>query len=291
MSADAVQISVIIPTYHRPWQLNACLSELARQMVARSDCEVIVAQDGPGALSAENLAQSFPGLPLRLVTITHAGPAAARNAGAKVAYGRWLAFLDDDCVPSPDWLVALSICLRETPDCAIGGQTINALPGNPYAAASQALVDYLYSCFNLPEQATFFTSNNITLPAQLFTDLGGFDEHFRSPAAEDRDFCDRWRLAGLAMCFAPAVRVLHAHQLDLPGFARQHFNYGRGAYHYHQHRAARGSGAMRIQPPGFYLRLLQCAPGARMRLLLALTQIANATGYFYERVFHARGAG
>lgn len=122
-------------------------------------------------------------------------------------------------------------------DCMVGGRTFNALPENPYSAASQLLVDYLYTYYNAdPERAGFFTANNLALPAESFRAIGGFDSTFPYAAAEDREFCDHWLHHGHRMRYAPEAVVYHAHALTLRTFWRQHCTDGRGASHCQQVR-------------------------------------------------------
>jgi GT2 family glycosyltransferase len=196
-----------------------------------------------------------------------------------------LAFTDDDCAPDPGWLNAFAGCLAPGAGRAAGGRTINALPANPYSAASQGLVDYLYSHFNRdPARARFLTSNNLAVPARDFRALGGFDERFTLAAGEDRDFCARWLCSGRQMVYLPAARVYHAHPLSPRTFFRQQFNYGRGAFYFHRLRQA---GESRREPPAFYLKLLshpfsagsRRARDAGQALLMAFSQLAIAAGY------------
>ncbi len=277
-----IRFSVIVPTHNRPRQLRDCLTALAQQEFPRDQYEVIVVDDG-----SEPPVEVPDGV--TLLRQPNAGPAAARNAGARAARGEWLAFTDDDCAPSPGWLAALAAEAR----CMAGGRTVNALRENCYAEASQLLIEYLYGYYNAdPQQARFLTSNNFALPAAEFRALGGFDTALRRAAGEDRDLCDRWLAAGHAMIYVPGALVEHAHELTLRGFWRQHFQYGRAAFYFHQQRARRGAGRMRMEPVGFYLRLLRYPFGRapesfRQAALLALSQAANALGYFAER-FRAR---
>ena len=76
----------------------------------------------------------------------------------------------------------------------IGGEILNALPGNSFSSASQALVSYLYFYYNKnSKEAHFFTANNIALSKKCFLAVGGFDQEWGIAAAEDREFCDRWK--------------------------------------------------------------------------------------------------
>jgi glycosyltransferase involved in cell wall biosynthesis len=139
--------SIVVPTYQRPGQLAACLQSLTYLDYSRADFEVIVVDDG-SAMPTDKVVQPFRDqLEVVLLRQANAGPAAARNTGAARARGTFLAFTDDDCTPAPQWLQALAKHFATSPDYAIGGQTHNALPANPYATASQLLISYLYAYY------------------------------------------------------------------------------------------------------------------------------------------------
>lgn len=288
-------ISVVIPTHNRPRQLQACLGALAESTYPPDRFEVVVVDDGGTPPVPGDIGPAATPLTVRVHRQQNAGPAAARNAGAALARGRLLVFTDDDCLPEPEWLETLAARAEALPGHLIGGATINALADNTFSAASQELVSYLYEYgrdrAGDPEWSAFFTSNNLAVPADGFKQIGGFDAEFPLAAGEDRDFCDRWSAHGLPMTFAPDARVMHAHRLDLRSFCRQHWNYGRGAFHFHSARGQRGADPVRPQPLTFYLNLLRF-PFARTRWpratleagLLALSQLVNAGGYYYERI-------
>jgi glycosyltransferase involved in cell wall biosynthesis len=283
--------SIVVPTHARPRQLAACLQALASLDYPIGRFEVIIVDDG-GVIGPDDVVSPFRGrLDITLLRQPHAGPAAARNAGAAQARGQFLAFTDDDCAPARDWLWALAARFASTPDCAIGGLTVNALATNPYAIASQQIIDYLYHYNDAaPDRPRFFTTNNLALTAGLFHDLGGFDTTFPLAAAEDREFCARWRQHGLPLVYAAEVVVYHAHALTLLGFARQHFTYGRGAVFFQQARTRRGEAGIGLHPLSFYWNLVRYPHERRtyraapfISTLVVLSQAAYATGYCWER--------
>lgn len=290
MTGKQPSFSVVVPTYDRPGQLEACLHALARLDYPRDGFEVIVVDDGSRSPPDEVMASFRAHLHLTLLTQAHAGPARARNAGAARARGTFLAFTDDDCRPDPDWLKALAIHLARDPDCALGGRTVNALPDNLYSSASQYLIDYLYSYYNAdPVRARFLASNNLTVPTERFRAIGGFDATFPGAAAEDREFCDRWIARGYRMAYAPDAVVHHAHPLTFRTFWRQHFWYGRGAFYFHRLRARRGAGRIRVEPLPFYANLVRyplaqarSARAVSIATLFVAAQVANTAGYFSE---------
>jgi GT2 family glycosyltransferase len=279
--------SIIIPTYARPIQLAACIKALARIAFSREDFEVIVVDDGSGLQLKGVLFSYERQLNLKLVSQSHAGPAAARNTGAKQAEGRFLVFTDDDCEPAPDWLHKLSRRFNAIPDCGIGGRIINRLPENLFSTASQMLLDYLYSYYNADKkQARFFASNNLALPAKLFHTIGGFDTTFIRAAAEDRELCSRWVNQGYQLIYADEVIVYHKHTLNFRSFCKQHFTYGYGAADFRSVRQFRGQKSVRVEPMSFYSNLLYYPwmKTGRLRamaisILLAISQIANVAGF------------
>lgn len=286
---DHIEFSVIIPTRDRPVQLEACLRALADLDYPRSAFEVVVVDDG-SATPLEQIAEPFKStLRLTLARQSAAGPAAARNCGAGLAKGRFLAFTDDDCAPAPDWLARFAERLSDCHYQILGGRAVNALTDNAFAAASQALLGHLYEYYNRDGSVRFFASCNLVIAAEVFRSLGGFGTGFPLAAAEDRDLCDRALSGGIRMTYAPEAVVFHTHALSWISFWNQHFGYGRGAYRFHRKRRLRTGKQMRVEPVRFYTQMLSYPfrdnrikrPFAAAALLIA-AQAANAAGFFFE---------
>jgi len=285
--------SIVVPTYRRRDSLARCLQAIEALRFPRDRFEVVVVDDGSPTPPADLVASMDPTVQARLVTTRHAGPATARNTGARLAQGRYLVFTDDDCMPHEDWLRAIDRWISSSSgDAAIGGHTVNVLTENAYAAASQGIIDYLYQYFGGYSAARrFFTSNNLVVPREEFLSLGGFNQTFALAAAEDRDFCERWLESGKRLEYVADVVVSHAHILSFARFNRQHFNYGRGALDLHRSRARRGGGSLKIEPVGFYaglvaypLRQSRSWRAAHLTFLHFWSQVAYISGYFFERL-------
>ncbi|MCC3435220.1 MAG: glycosyltransferase [Oscillatoriales cyanobacterium] len=290
MNTTKTLFSIIVPTYNRPEKLAQCLQSFVELEYPRDKFQVIVVNDST-EISVENTISPFQnGLNLTLLTQPNSGPATARNTGAFAAEGKFLVFTDDDCTVAADWLQNLEKRFVETPDCLIGGRTVNALPDNIYSTASQQLIDYLYSYYNaIGDRAQFFTSNNFALPAEAFEKIGGFDTTFSLAAGEDREFCFRWLNLGGRAVYAPEVTVYHSHALTLRKFWRQQFNYGRGAFLFGEIISKSGAKGKR-QHPSFYLNLLTYpfsqGSGIQKLLIAALflvSQAGIAAGLFWEK--------
>ena len=286
------RFSIIVPTHDRPEQLLWCLDALAALRYPREEFEVIVVNDGGAMPPGDMLAPLAERIQFTLLAQENSGPARARNLGAERARGEYLAFTDDDCAPTPDWLTALEQALRQAPEALVGGRIINVVEGRLCSEASQLLIEYLYGYYNgaVDRGANFFASNNLAMSAPAFRALRGFAPSFGRAAAEDRDFCARWRFAGGRFEYVPNAVVRHAHVLTLAAFAGQHFSYGRGAYKFRVEHTRREAKGVRVEPLAFYTGLLKFPfhhgrpwRAVRLALLLGVSQVANAAGFFWER--------
>jgi GT2 family glycosyltransferase len=102
---------------------------------------------------------------------------------------------------------------------------------------------------------------------------------------------DRWLYLGYRMIYLPEALVYHTHHLSLSRFWRQHFNYGRGAYHFHQLRSKRDREPIKVEPFTFYFDLLRYPfsvssshPSVLLAGLFVVSQVANVAGFFWERL-------
>jgi len=284
--------SIIIPCYNRPKQLLTCLQSIAALDYDPERFEVLVVDDG-SQCPPETIVCNFEKLfDVKLVKQANAGPATARNTGARHAKGSYLAFTDDDCQPTLNWLTNLEAYFMSNPHCAITGRVVNSLPQNPFSTASQDLVEYMYLYFNsVNNRARFFTSNNLAVPTSYFNSSGGFDTNYRQAAGEDRELCDRWLHQGLEIIYAPDVLVYHAHHLTLKSFMRQHFIYGRAAYHFHSQRALRINRPVTLNPLRFYFNLI-LYPYVKHKSLYSLllinimgiSQLSTASGFLLDYI-------
>lgn len=289
-------VSVVIPTHDRPRQLAECITAVAALDYPAEHLEIVVVRDGGAALPVEALASVGERARVTVIEQAQAGPAAARNAGCARAAGTLIAFTDDDCLPDRAWLRELVAGLAGAADAAVGGRTLNGLDADPYAAASQLIVDAGYEYFNPdPRRASFLATNNLALPADRLRALGGLDPALRT--CEDRDLCDRWATRGWRLTYAPQAIVWHRHALTLPAFCRLHYRYGRGAWQFHRARALRSPNQARHPragpDPRFYRLLLGRASRSRqpsrMLPLVMLAQLATAAGVARERLDRRRG--
>ena len=201
-------ISVVIPTRHRNESLAVCLARLApsEQTLPADRYEVIVTDDGSASTSESMIRTSFPWA--RWTLGPRRGPAANRNHGVSVSRGRWIAFTDDDCVPSPAWLAAYQSSIRDGVELYEGRTT-----------CEKGL-----TCFAVDAPINLnggtFPSCNLMITRRLFDDLGGFDENFLPNAMmEDIDFRTRVLAGDRPWQFVPDATVDHPPRRRVTGKA------------------------------------------------------------------------
>lgn len=99
-------ISVIIPAYNSESTLESCVASVLDQTYRET--EIVIVDDGSvdGTLKMGNRLSSIYNN-VRVESIKHAGPSAARNAGLRLARGRYIAFVDSDDRIHPEYLATL----------------------------------------------------------------------------------------------------------------------------------------------------------------------------------------
>lgn len=192
-------VSVVVPTRSRPERLARLLDGLAAQTLEPAAFEVVVVSDG----SSPATERATSGRNTTVVRLKPPrGPAGARNAGWQAARARYVAFIDDDCVPTAAWLERLLEVAHE--DRVVQGRT---LP-DPAEAHRAGLFSRTVWVETLGPQ---YETCNILYPRSLLERLHGFEESFGfTPGGEDTDLAWRAIGSGYRTEFAPAALVHHA---------------------------------------------------------------------------------
>jgi glycosyltransferase involved in cell wall biosynthesis len=208
------KVSVVIPSHNRRESVLLTLESLARQTLAANTFEVIVALDATIDGSDQAIAARPWPFRIRTVIPQGRGAASARNAGAALAIGDRLVFLDDDIVVDPEFLEAH---LSDEPDSVIVGQSAPTLQGKDWFSASlQVWWENRFIDMSKPGYRFAFTdvmSGNLSLRREIFDRVGGFDAGLH--CREDYEFGLRLLEAGARLSYVPSARGLHFDRSDL----------------------------------------------------------------------------
>lgn len=162
----APEVSVVVSTHGRAGLLSGLLDTLERQ--SGIDAEVVIADNGSGDETRELLAARTPVTSLRLLAIRvayHDGPGVPRNTAASLARAPLLAFTDDDCLPTSDWLREL-VSGFDTPTVTIVQGRTEPEPATWQGPWSRSL--------NVTSPSGLFETANLACRRDGFIEVGGF---------------------------------------------------------------------------------------------------------------------
>ena len=233
-----MQLSVIIPTYHRASALDACLTALAPQ-VLDAEWEVVIVDDGSKDETEAVVArhsESFP-VAVKYQQQANAGPARARNVGIEASSGEIILFIGDDIIASDTDYLSEHLKwhterFRDPRFAVLGLTTWNE--SVPITAFMRWLENggpqFAYgdlTCGGVTDARHFYTSNVSLKRAFLGADR--FDERFRWAAWEDVELGHRLEQRGLAIAYNSAARATHLHKISLAGYLKRARVAGRSA--------------------------------------------------------------
>lgn len=188
---------MVIPSFRRPTRLAFALEALAAQTLPADSFEVLVVGDP----SDPDLAREWPAANVRVLEVAATGPARRRNVGWRAGAADLVAFTDDDCRPSPDWLSEL---------LAAGGELETILQGPTLPDPSELHLLYgIARSIRIEGPDRWYPSCNIAYPRALLERLGGFDESL-SFFGEDTDLGLRAEAIGARLRFVDGALVHHA---------------------------------------------------------------------------------
>jgi glycosyltransferase involved in cell wall biosynthesis/CelD/BcsL family acetyltransferase involved in cellulose biosynthesis len=130
--ARAPEVSVVIPAFNAGRYLAEAIDSVLAQVDA--DLELIVVDDGSTDDTPAVLARY--GDRLRVIRQPNRGLAAARNAGAAGARGRWIALMDADDVCAPERIALQAQALRLHPQAVLCCSDFSAFDGQGTTSAS-----------------------------------------------------------------------------------------------------------------------------------------------------------
>lgn len=197
MSVDPL-VSVIIPTYNRAEIICQTVDNVFQQTY--SNFEIIIVDDGSTDDTPARLRQY--GDRIRVVKQSNAGPAAARNHGARVARGEIIAFQDSDDLWKPTKLkrqVALLEKNKSIP-CCLCNVVLRVVNGREFTSFDLSLIHPRHEegiWVNVSDVlATRFVMFNqaVAIRREAFARIGGFDEGLKY--LEDYDLPLRLSLEG-----------------------------------------------------------------------------------------------
>jgi len=180
-----ISYDVVVPTVGRP-SLRVLLERMAAEPLGG---RIVLVDDRRDARAP--LVESTPnGLDVTVLRGRAAGPAAARNIGARATSAEWLVFVDDDVELPAGWVAALEADLAEAQLDVAGVQGRIVVPLPP----ERRPTDWERSVAGLADAR--WATADMAYRRRAFEAVGGFDERFPRAYREDADLALRVMAAG-----------------------------------------------------------------------------------------------
>jgi len=211
------EVSIVIPVHGHVDETVACLRAIAAHP-PDAPIEVIVVDDASPDQTRTLLAQVAD---LRLHALpANVGFIGACNAGAGIARGRYLLFLNNDTVPQPGWLDAMRATFDAQAGAGIVGAQLVYPDGRLQESGAMLARDGRGESrgrFAAPDAPAFawcadvdyVSGAALMIERALFERLDGFDPRYAPAYYEDTDLAFRVREAGLRVVVQPLARVVH----------------------------------------------------------------------------------
>lgn len=177
-------ISVVVPTLNEEKNIVSCLEALRKQEFSGT-YEIIVA-DGPSTDKTRELAKKLAD---KVVSETKKGIARERQAGAKVAEGKIIAFTDADSQAPKDWLEQIKKAFDSDPSLSmIYGPVFYSDVSKEEQWVSTFFMPKFLKAMDLFEMHNPIGSN-IAIRKEVFDTIGGFNTNYVT--CEDLDLGKR----------------------------------------------------------------------------------------------------
>jgi mycofactocin glycosyltransferase len=228
VAAGTAEVTVVVPVRDRTGLLDQCLGALG------GTYPIVVVDDGSRAAAAVAAVAAAHGATL-VRRDTNGGPSAARNTGLGHVTTDLVAFVDSDCVPSPDWIdrlaghfadpmvaaVAPRVIARRGPGAA--GRYVTAvgdldLGGHPARVVPTTRVSYVPTAALIARRSALL---HVARPT------GVFDPTMR--VGEDVDLVWRLHEGGWRIRYDPSVTVSHHEPATVPALLARRWRYGTSA--------------------------------------------------------------
>lgn len=214
------RVSVIIVNYNGYAYARRCIESVL--LTCYPDFELLLVDNGSTDSSVEQLTEDFRGRGFRVIALPkNVGPAAARNRAAELASGEFLAFLDNDTQPDPNWLSAPTARMKSEP-------TIGAVQCRLMLLREPHRFDYVgdfLGSFGFLVQPVHLgdldvgqaneerlilsaKSAGMVVRTSAFAEAGGFDDDYFI-YVEETDLGLRLWMMGYKIIYVPESLVLH----------------------------------------------------------------------------------
>ena len=219
-------LSVIVPVYNRPNEIDELLKSLTKQDF-EEHYEIVIVEDGSDHTS-EEVIKKYKQLNIKYLYKSNSGPGDSRNYGMRKASGNYYIILDSDVILPTFYLRTVYEFLQKSYVACFGG-----------ADAAHESFTVLQKAINYA-MTSFFTTGgirggknkvqkfeprsfNMGISKEAFEKTNGFA---RIHPGEDPDLSRRIEKAGFTTVFLPNAHVFHKRRISWAKFYIQVKKFG-----------------------------------------------------------------
>jgi glycosyltransferase involved in cell wall biosynthesis len=237
-----LKISLIIPVYNRPGEVEELLKSLSLQ--SDKDFEVVIVEDGSTERSFKVVESYSESLDIKYFFKANSGPGPSRNFGCNEASGDYMIFLDSDCVIPPDYCRIVRESFASNYADAFGGPD----RAHPDFTKFQKAINFSMTSFlttggirgGNEKMGKFHPrSFNMGFSRKVYEATGGFSQ---MRFGEDVDLSLRILENGFSTTLIKDAFVYHKRRSNLRQFFKQVYNSGIARINLHK----RHPGSMKL---------------------------------------------
>ena len=226
-----IYLSIIIVNYNVKEFLQNLIHSIEKATKNLSS-EIIVIDNASDDGSVDIIKQKFPTVKL-IENKNNIGFGSANNQGLKIAQGKYILFINPDCIVSENTFDKMISFFNEHPDCGLAGCKILNSDGSLQLACRRSFpgpwtsFTKVTGLSNLFPGSRIFARYNLTyldenrihevdavsgsfmmIKRDAYEKVGGFDDQFFM-YGEDLDLCYRVQKAGFKVYYVPDTQIIH----------------------------------------------------------------------------------
>lgn len=218
--ARKLEVSIIVPIYNSEKTIGKTIKSLLNQNYPKNKYEIILVDDGSTDGTVE-VVKKFKGV--KLILQKHAGPAIARNRGARHSKGKMILFTDADCIANRNWVESITKPFEDKKIVGVAGT---------YKAANKRKIMPRFISYEIEDRHNsmkgkynidFVGTFSAAYRRDVFVKFGGFDENFNRASGEDTDLSFKISKAGGRIVLVPDAYVYHHHTESLMTMLKKKF--------------------------------------------------------------------
>ena len=212
--------SVVVPAYNCENTIANVIEALLNQTIKPN--EIIIVDDGSSDGTAEKI-KSYN--EVTYVKQENAGPATARNNGARNSSSGIIFFTDSDCLAQKDWIEKSIQHFKDETVGVVSGSYGIANPKNILARCIHDEILFRHTKL-MPTYPKSFGSYNFAIRKKVFDDINGFNEQYRFASGEDNDLSYKVLKSGFKIYFEKLSLVDHFHTEKVGKYLKEQHRHG-----------------------------------------------------------------